>query len=43
MGEGEALEFDAPETLLKDKESNFYKLWMEYEHANEEKKVELEL
>lgn len=36
MGGGEALEFDAPQTLISDKSSNFHKLWKEYEHGHKE-------
>ena len=34
MGEGHLLEFDKPDSLIKDEKSAFHKLWMEYEHGH---------
>ena len=33
MSHGEVAEFDAPQTLLKNKNGYFFKLWKEYENA----------
>jgi len=35
MGEGQLLEFDKTNSLIKDEKSFFYKLWMEYEHGHQ--------
>ncbi len=35
MNEGELLEFDDPKKLIQNKESYFYKLWLEYEHDSD--------
>jgi len=34
MGEGQLLEFEKPDSLIKDEKSAFHKLWMEYEHGH---------
>jgi len=34
MGQGQLLEFDKPDNLIKDQNSSFHKLWMEYEHGH---------
>jgi len=34
MGQGQLLEFDKPDKLIKDEKTSFHKLWMEYEHGH---------
>jgi len=34
MGQGQLLEFDKPDNLIKDEKTAFHKLWMEYEHGH---------
>ena len=32
MKDGEIIEYDSPEKLIRDENTYFHKLWMEYEH-----------